>query len=164
MACVNKSARGAWHPRNFRTSCLAPVDFEVLCTNNWHPPALCYRTDGTCSFKALLLIIFWQLQWSKVIIFMRFLKTFYGFTPDKIWTKRTSVHCICRLLPKTDKKLSACDILSLLCTLWAYFTAFVSIMWKIAALSKENKLSQLTLIYQDKLFKLQSKCKQRSGV
>ena len=45
----------------------------------------------------------------------------------------------------------------LLCTLWAYFTAFVSIMWKIAALSKENKLSQLTLIYQDKLYKLRHK-------
>ena len=72
--------------------------------------------------------------------------------------------CTAGCCQKLTKKISACDILSLLCTLWAYFTAFVSIMWKIAALSKENKLSQLTLIYQDKLFKLQPKYKQRSGV
>ena len=30
-ACV---ARGAWHPRNFRTSHLAPTYFEVLSTNH----------------------------------------------------------------------------------------------------------------------------------
>ena len=65
---------------------------------------------------------------------------------------------MCTALPaaakKCQKKYLRAIYWVLLCTLWAYFTAFVSIMWKIAALSKENKLSQLTLIYQDKLFKL----------
>ena len=37
-------AKGAWHPQNFRTSRLAPADFEGLS----------YRTDGgTRSFKFL---------------------------------------------------------------------------------------------------------------
>ena len=45
-------ARVACHPQNFRTSRLAPADFEVLFTN-WHLRALFYRTDGTCSFKFL---------------------------------------------------------------------------------------------------------------
>ena len=74
-------------------------------------------------------------------------------------THQCALHC--RLLPKTakncQKKYLRAIYWVLLCTLWAYFTAFVSIMWKIAALSKENKLSQLTLIYQDKLFKLHHK-------
>ena len=67
-------------------------------------------------------------------------------------------HCIApAAAKKCQKKYLRAIYWVLLCTLWAYFTAFVSIMWKIAALSKENKLSQLTLIYQDKLFKLHNK-------
>ena len=52
-ACVTTGARDAWHQRNFRTSHLAPSDFEVIGTN-WHLPALFYTTDGTHSFKFLI--------------------------------------------------------------------------------------------------------------
>ena len=34
-ACISTSGRGAWYPRNFRTSYLAPEVFEILF-NNWH--------------------------------------------------------------------------------------------------------------------------------
>ena len=46
-ACVSTGARGAWRPRNFRTSRLAAADF------GGHPQVLFCRADGTRSFKFL---------------------------------------------------------------------------------------------------------------
>ena len=57
-ACVSTGARGAWHTRNFRTSRLAPAEFEVLSSNR-HSQAHFYRTDGTRSFKFLTQAFKW---------------------------------------------------------------------------------------------------------